>query len=518
MNPPPNPEAAPLRGASLTRRTFLQTTALGAAGLAVASKLQAAEPAPPPARAGGGRPKNVLFIAVDDMNVDLGCYGNPLAHTPSLDRLAASGVAFQRAYCQYPLCSPSRTSLLTGLRPDTTQVYDLSEHFRWTQPNRVTLPQMFKQQGYTSVRVGKIYHQGNPGELGFGGLDDPESWHYAVNPIGRDRKVLENDIVNYTPENRTGNPLSLRLGGSIAFLNDRTGSDAEHTDGIVATEVIAQLEANKDRPFFLAAGFYRPHCPYIAPAKYFDLHPIEKIETPAISEGYRQRVPAPALASTQPWPWRGLSAFQARQAAQAYAAGKSFVDAQIGRVIDALDRLQLRDNTIIVFWSDHGQHVGDHGLWFKQSLFAKSARVPMMIAAPGMKGNGRLCPRTVELLDLYPTLADLCGLEAPKDIQGHSLRTLLDDPGAAWNHAAFTQVWRAGPKFSGHSIQTERFRYTEWNEGKNGVELYDLEKDPGEMTNLANDPAYREIIAELLPRLRANWPVSRPPLHFNMAG
>ncbi len=430
---------------------------------------------------------NVLFIAADDMNNDLGCYGHPSVKTPHLDKLAASGVRFDRAYCQFPLCSPSRSSLMTGLRPDTTRVFDLQYHFRQGLPDVVTLSQCFSRQGYYAARVGKIYHYGNPGDIGTSGLDDPASWQEFFNPAGRDKTTLESDIINYTPKRG--------LGSSLSLLADATGKDEDHTDGKVATQAVALLEKHKDRPFFLAVGFYKPHCPYIAPKKYFDLYPLEKVTLPEIAPGYRDTVPAPALASTAPWPNMGVTTAQAREAKQAYHATISFVDAQVGRVLETLDRLGLREKTIVVFWSDHGYHLGEHGLWMKQSCFEESARVPLLISVPGGKGAGKSCLRTVELVDLYPTLADLAGIPAPAGLEGASLRPLLENPVAAWKRPAFTQVWRNG--FSGHSVRTERWRYTEWDGGARGRELYDHGSDPQELHNLAGDPAQAAVIAEM---------------------
>lgn len=438
---------------------------------------------------------NVLFIAVDDMNNDLGCYGHPYVKSPHLDRLAGRGVRFDRAYCQFPLCSPTRVSLMTGLRPDTTKVFDLTTDFRKTSlPNVVTLPQMFRKHGYYAARVGKIYHYGNPGQIGTNGLDDPASWDHRVNPSGRDKKE-EGKIINHTPKRG--------LGSSLSFLA-ADGTDEEQTDGIVATETIQLLEANKDKPFFLACGFYRPHCPYVAPKKYFDLYPLNTVKLPEEPLDHRKKIPAPALASVTPYPLFGVSEDQAREALQAYHATISFVDAQVGRVLEALERLKLADRTIVVFWSDHGYLVGQHGLWKKQSLFEVSARVPMMICDPRAKGNGKACERPVELLDLYPTLADLCGLEKPEGLHGASLRPLLDDPGAKWDRAAYTQVWRG--TFPGHSVRTERWRYTEWDNGKRGVELYDHASDPNEWKNLAEDPKHAETVKELQALVRKNWP------------
>lgn len=436
---------------------------------------------------------NVLFIAVDDMNNALGCYGQDEMITPNIDRLAASGVRFDRAYCQFPLCSPSRVSLMTGLRPDKTRVYDLKRDFRDVIPDVVTLPQMFMNNGYFAARVGKIYHYGNPGQIGTPGLDDPASWNVALNPSGRDKKE-EHLLTNYTPKRG--------LGSSLTFQRAE-GTDAEQTDGLVASETIRLLEENKDAPFFIAAGFYRPHCPFVAPKKYFDLYPFEQIQIPSGPFAEKETVPTASLESVNPWPWFGATEQQVRESKQAYLATISFVDAQVGRVLDALDRLDLMDNTIIVFWSDHGYHFGEHGLIMKQSLFEESARVPLIITAPGARGNGRPSARTVELVDLYPTLAELAGLQPPSDLSGASLVSLLDNPEAEWSKPAFTQVWRG--KFSGHSVRTERWRYTEWDNGRAGKQLYDHADDPHEMQNLAGDPGYADVEAQLAAMMRKNW-------------
>ncbi len=394
---------------------------------------------------------NVLFIAVDDMNNDLGCFGHPLVKSPSIDRLAARGVRFDRAYCQFPLCSPSRSSLLTGLRPDSTRVFDLQYHFRQDLPDVLTLPQMFIRNGYYVARVGKMYHYGNPGDIGTHGLDDRASWLERFNPAGRDKTALEPDIMNFTPKRG--------LGSAMAFLADKTGTDEQHTDGKVADQTIRLLEEHKDKPFFIGAGFYKPHCPWVTPKKYFDLYPMDPIALPKITPQTPNDHPALALASTRPWPYFGITPEQARECKRAYYAAISFVDAQIGRLLDAVDRLGLRDNTILVFWSDNGYHLGEHGLWFKQSCFEESARVPLIISVPGQKTAGQTCLRPVELVDLYPTLAELAGLTPPQHLEGFSLRSLLDNPQAPWDHPAYTQVQRGADP--GHSVRTERWRYTE---------------------------------------------------------
>jgi uncharacterized sulfatase len=416
--------------------------------------------------------------------------------SPNIDRLAATGVKFDRAYCQFPLCSPSRSSIMTGLRPDTTRVFDLRYHFRKGMPDIVTLPQMFMQNGYYTARVGKIYHYGNPGDIGTSGLDDKVSWQEFYNPAGRDKTSLEVDLINYTPKHG--------IGAAMAYYNDKQGKDEEHTDGKVATQAIELLEKHKDKPFFLAVGFYKPHCPWITPGKYFDLYSLNKMQLPVIAPGYQDSVPALALASTTPWPYFGVTPEHARECKLAYYASISFVDAQIGRVLDALDRLKLRDNTIVVFWSDHGYQLGEHGLWFKQSCFEESARVPLIIAAPGQKTAGQTSRRPVELVDVYPTLADLAGLTPPKNLEGTSLRPLLENPGATWTRPAFTQVQRG--EFPGHSVRTERWRYTEWDFGAKGAELYDHLTDPQELHNVAADPKYAAAVTELKALLKKVHP------------
>jgi iduronate 2-sulfatase len=449
-----------------------------------------------PAWAADAKRPNVLFIAVDDMNNDLGCYGHPLVKSPNIDRLAARGVRFDRAYCQFPLCSPSRSSIMTGLRPDTTRVFDLRYHFRSGMPEVVTLPQLFSKNGYYAARVGKIYHYGNPGDIGTSGLDDSPSWQEVFNPAGTDKTALEPDIINYTPKRG--------LGSSMTILADKTGKDEDHTDGKVATKAIELLEKHKDKPFFLAVGFYKPHCPWVAPQKYFDLYPLEQITLPQIAPDFEKTALPHSISSTKPWPYFGIPSNQAREAKRAYYATISFVDAQIGRVLDALDRLGLGENTIIVFWSDHGYHLGEHGLWMKQSCYEESARVPLIIAPPVSKSAGKASKRTVELLDVYPTLADLAGLQSPKSLQGASLRPLLENPSADWNRPAFTQVQRGG--FPGHSIRTERWRYTEWANGEKGAELYDHESDPEELKNLATSAEHAATIKELKALIKKNHP------------
>ncbi len=465
--------------------------------LACVSVLAAGNPAA--AQPSSSRRPNVLLIMSDDLNSDLGTYGHPLVKTPNIDKLAQRGVRFDRAYNQFPLCNPSRASLLTGLRPDTIRIYELVTQFRKNRPDAVTLPQMFKNNGYVAARVGKIYHYGVPGQIGTPGLDDPPSWDVTVNPRGAD-KDEEPLLTNYTPA-RTGNGGNL---GSVLAFHASTARDEEHTDGKVASETIALLEANKDRPFFIAAGFYRPHCPYIAPQKYFDMYALDTIKVPPVSTDALAQYPKAAFFTTPPnW---GLTEQQEREVIRAYYASISFMDATVGRLLEALDRLKLTDNTIVVFMSDHGYNLGEHGQWMKQMLFEESARNPLILAGPGVRARGKGSPRTVEYLDLYPTMAALTGLTPPRDLEGRSLVPLLKDPKAAWNHPALTQVRRGTPAdgfFMGYSIRTDRWRYSEWDEGKRGTELYDENADPGEMHNLASDPKYASTVKDMKALLRS---------------
>lgn len=444
----------------------------------------------------GQEKPNVLFIAADDMNNDLGAYGHPLVKTPNFDRLARMGIKFEQAYCNYPVCNPSRASLMTGLYPDQTRVRSNGGNFRNEIPSVKTLPQMFQDAGYFTARVGKIYHYGVPTNIGEDGTDDPASWHEVVNPRGRDK--WEEDRI-YSID-----PVMHNLGGTLSWMA-QDGTDEEQTDGIGVTAAIELLKRRKAGPFFLAMGFYRPHTPYVAPRKYFQMYPLRMVRLPV--EPLDDLVDLPHAAWVDRPYQLYLSETKKRQAIRAYYAAITFVDAQLGRLLDAVEKLGLADNTVIVFWSDHGYHMGEHKLWQKTTLFENSARVPLFIASPEHRKTAGLSTKSLaELVDLYPTLADLCGLAPPKHLVGKSLAPVLEDPTQSVRETALTtfdthdRVNRPPlrPHAVGYSIRTERWRYTEWGpEAQYGAELYDHWNDPQEYVNLALAPHMRKTVAQM---------------------
>lgn len=458
---------------------------------------------------------NVLFIAVDDLAAALGCYGDLMAKTPNIDRLAATGVKFDRAYNQLPLCNPTRASVMTGLRPDQIKVYDLDRHFRDELPDVVTLSQAFQNAGYFAARVGKIYHYNVPASIGTDGFDDPPSWNQTINPKGRD-KTDEALVFNAEPHRK--------ISGALSWLA-ADGTDEEQTDGMIATEAIKLMRKKRDAPFFLGVGFFRPHTPYVAPKKYFDLYPIEEMRLPFAPEGDRDDIPTAAFAHNCPVPNYSLPEPILKQAVQAYYACVSFIDAQVGRLLKELDRSGQAKNTIVVFWSDHGYHLGEHnGIWQKRTLFEQGARTPLIIRTPGARGNGQSCGQIVEFVDMYPTLTSLAGVQAPDNLAGQNLTPLLNDPLKPWNGLAVTQVLRPQDDrlktmVMGCSIRSDRWRYTEWANGAAGAELYDHHTDPMEFNNLAGNPdaAAKAVISKLQPQLRARASGKLPQVPVNPA-
>jgi uncharacterized sulfatase len=439
---------------------------------------------------------NVLFIVADDMNNHLGCYGYDV-HTPSIDELARRGMRFDRAYCQVPVCNPSRVSFLSGLRPDKTKVYTLLTHTREHLGDWTMLPEYFRKNGYFTAQIGKIYHTED-------GFEDPRSWDVEIREFGK--RPSEEEIIKWDEP-----------GGSGQHTNDWAWlktPDEKTPDGIVARRAVEIMkEATKrTQPFFLGIGFRRPHAPYAAPKKYFELYSPDSIKLPEATTGGHFANLLPAAVNYPPRS-RPLSDREQRELTAAYYACNSYVDAQLKVVLDAVNELGAWDTTVIVFLGDHGYHLGEHGgLWHKMSLFEESARVPLVIYAPGMKASGQSCEQLVELIDLYPTLVSLCKLPNREDLDGIDLSPQLDDPSLPTKAAAFTMTTRDdGPakehakamSFQGRSVRTDRWRYTEWDDGKRGVELYDHDNDPREWNNLANDPAQADTVRHLRAQLAA---------------
>ncbi len=443
--------------------------------------------AAPESRA-AGRP-NVLFLICDDLNCDLGAYGHPQVKSPNIDRLAARGRLFERAYCQYPLCGPSRASFMCGMYPDQTLVRRNAIYIREHVPNVQTMSQMFRDAGYFATRIGKIYHYNVPLHIGTSGHDDPFSWDYTINPRGRDMEEMEKIFTLVKGQ----------WGGTLSWRAD-PGADKEQTDGIAALDAVKQLQqyAKDKRPFYLAVGLYRPHTPYVAPKKYFDMYPLETIKVPSVPEGYLKTLPEPAQKSIRRKKDQiDLPDETARRAIQAYYASISFADAQIGVILDALESTGLSRNTIVLFTSDHGYHMGEHGHWQKTTLFENATRVPLIMAGPGVEAAGKHTRSFAEMVDFYPTLAELCGLKQPASVSGVSLVKVLKDPSVAARTSAFSQFE------SGYSLRTDRWRYTEWGEeGKDGNELYDHQNDPVEMVNLAGRPEHAGTVKALSEQLR----------------
>lgn len=449
---------------------------------------------------------NVVFIISDDLRTELGAYGGR-ARTPNLDQLAKQGVRFEKAYCQYPLCNPSRTSMLTGRYPTTTQVTGNREWFATLHPDWVSLPMYFKQHGYVTLRTGKIFH---------GGIDDFAAWTEGGEPhaYGREgppRLTVERAPVSDDEEKK-------RLSQMVAADVERAPSSdrweavegeavATQADTLVADRAIHYLRQQKKSseaaPFFLACGLAKPHSPLVAPKSFFDLYRMEDIEipidfapVPTVPEGFPAGSIRPINADL--FINRAATPQQAREMIRAYLACVSYMDWNVGRVLAELDALGLRQNTIVVFWGDHGYQLGEKGKWSKAgSLWEQGARVPLIIHDPRVTGNGTTSPRVVESIDLYPTLVKLAGLPPVTGLEGRNLSALLDDPKREWNHPAFT-VWNErGRGLTGIAVRTERWRYAEFFGRGAGAMLTDPINDPHELKNLVDDPAHAETVKEL---------------------
>lgn len=547
---------------TMGRKEFMKIIGLGSAGFAIEGC------APFKALFSGGhvesRP-NVLLITVDDLRPALGCYGNGTVKTPNIDRLAWQGMVFQRAYCQDSVCSPSRTSMLTGLRPDSTRIFDNSTHFRIYHPALVTLPQQFKNHGYHTCSLGKVYHsQWNHAYVGRS-LDDPPSWSEPAwfPEVVRYYFTQEGERVAREIFARTAG-CPLHQGGfcihhrlmDLKELSEVDPFDARYDDwvnhfvigkiteapdvtdnllydGQVAARAIETLHRVQNQPFFMALGFIKPHIPYVAPKRYWDLYDPTQIE-PADNPFAPRGAPPFALLESQDHDVyvgtpldRPVDEDLARHLIHGYFACVNYVDAQIGRVLDELDRLRLSEKTIVVLWGDNGYHLGENSRWGKQTCYEMANRLPLIVSAPRMQAASRGTHALVEAVDIYPTLCALAGLPLPEHLEGFSFAPLLDDPDRPWKSAAFSQFPRpvrvSEPHVRpepddrmGYSMRTDRYRYVEWRnvlqpDKTVAVELYDHHADPAENVNLAADPAFAQVVEQLHRQLQAGWRAALPP-------
>jgi iduronate 2-sulfatase len=503
--PPPQQEGA---GMGMHRRDFLRMMGQGAAAASSAVWLKSVLAAS--AREGAARP-NVLFIASDDLRPQLGCYGDKLVKSPNLDKLAARGTVFGRAYCQQALCSPSRISLLAGRRPHTTGIYQIGPTLRSKMPDVVTLPQHFKNNGYHARSLGKIFHVG---------IDDPQSWsvpsyvgkkpRYGPDGQAKVRAAAQALKAAGKPEPQTGPGRSFYAGPAFEAVDC---GDDDLIDGDIAREAVEALRAyakSPGQPFFLGVGFNNPHVPWVAPKKYFDQYNPADIHLP--DNMYTPRnAPAFAASSGADFYWYGnvpkdriITPEFGRQCIHGYLAAISYVDACVGRVVDELERLKLSDNTIIVFWGDHGYYMGEHSWWGgKHNNYEGATRAPLIVSAPGKKG-GQRTSAIVEFIDIYPALVELCGLPPTPGLEGRSFAPLLDDPNQTWNKIAYSEYPRGGRQ--GTAIRTDRYRYVEWTDKQGKIiarELYDHANDPQENENVADRPENAAVIADLSRQLKA---------------
>jgi len=555
-------EGKQLERNKVNRRKFLQKIGLGTIAL---SGLQFAVPS-------FGVPSehpNILFIAIDDLRPELGCYGEKFAKTPNIDRLAHEGLRFTRAYCQEAICGPSRASLMTGLRPNSCGVVENVTYFRDTIPDVITLPQHFIRNGYECVYIGKIYH-GNM-------RDEEKSWNrkpvnlksYQPRPLGgyqlpKNRKIVEQRRKEVKEQYGTGQFGALACGPAYecADVPDDAYSDGRNADIAIAT--LRQLKDSSSsrytkKPFFMGLGFYKPHLPFVAPKKYWDMYEPEKIKL-ANNPFAPKNAPSMGLHSSFELRVRhgipkaaDIPDDMARTLIHAYLACASYVDAQIGKVLAELDRLGLRENTIVMLWGDHGWHLGEHGIWGKATNYEIATRVPLIVSAPGMKARGKSSKALVELLDMYPTLCELAGLPVPRHVEGRSFAPLMDEPDREWKKSVFSQFpcpalreWAAMPlsegmrqtffgplikhvesrlkseqpgewsrdfyenHLMGYTVRTDRYRLVCWIDDRDrkrviATELYDHRIDPDENVNIANKPENKALVKQLMKELKQVW-------------
>lgn len=483
---------------------------------------------------------NILFIAVDDLRPELGCYGTKYIKSPNIDRLAEDGIVFTQSFCQSAVCNPSRASLLTGLRPDRIKVWDLKTDFRDTSPEVVTLPQHFRNNGYHTVGIGKIFHNTLPDSLSWsepklhikGYPFDPDAVYRDeknVASIEERKKMIIEEGKEQRYIDRIGEWYLKDVAYEIVDGPDNIYFDGAQTD--VALKKIEEL-ANSEKPFFFAIGYYRPHLPFNVPKKYWDMYVRENI--PLAENDYLPKS-SPLMAINNLRELRGYTDFktithpsdgklseeQSRALKHGYLASVSYIDAQVGKLLNKLKELKIDDNTIIVLWGDHGWKLGEHGSWCKMTNYNIDTNAPLIFSTPTLKGKGIKSKQLVEFVDIYPTLCDLAGLPIPKSLEGISAVPLFDDPSRLWKKAAFSQflregIWVApdGIEYMGYSVRTEKYRYTEWVNWESkelaAIELYDQNLDPDENINVANIEEYKTIVTEYAEKLKLGWRYALP--------
>ncbi len=543
----------------MNRRTFLKKIGLGTVALSGLASAISSFGAP------SERP-NILFIAIDDLRPELGCYGEKLVKTPNLDRLAQEGLRFTRAYCQEAICGPSRTSLMTGLRPHSCRVVDNATYFRDTTPDVITLPQHFIRNNYESVYIGKVYHANM--------RDEQKSWNRKPvypkldqpRPSGdyqlpENRKIVEQRRKEVKEQYGSGQLGALACGPAYecADVPDDAYNDGRNAAAAVATLRELKGPSGSGRPFFMGLGFHKPHLPFVAPKEYWDMY--DPNEIPLADNPFAPKN-APSMGRHSSFELRvrhgipkagDIPDDMARTLIHAYLACASYIDAQIGKVLAELDRLGLRDNTIIMVWGDHGWHLGEHGIWGKATNYEIATRVPLIVSVPGMKARGQSSEALVELLDMYPTLCELAGLPVPRHVEGRSFVPLLDDPDREWKNAVFSQFpcpalreWAALPlskemrqsffgplieqvegrlkaekpgewsrdtyenHLMGYTVRTDRYRLVCWVDDRDrqrpiATELYDHKIDPDENENIAENRENEQLVKELMHELRRVW-------------
>ncbi|VGO20855.1 Choline-sulfatase [Pontiella sulfatireligans] len=462
------------------KKQMMKTTLLMLGGLLMAGSASA-------------KPLNVLFITIDDLRPEIGCYVNDEVKTPNIDRLAKMGVKFNKAYSQYPVCNPSRASFLSGKRPDELGIVSNMIPLREKWPDIVTLPQLFRENGYFTAGMGKLLHMG----LDENGLAthfrDDLSFEHQFKALDSSPKI-----------GKKGEGRKLGDGSIVwAYWRAAEGGDEAQPDGMLAAEAVRVLEENHDQPFFIGVGFHKPHDPFVAPKEYFEGYPLDEVK---LAKEPKDRTPLLRYSLSDKDFFSSFTEQDQKEFKRAYHACVTFTDAQVGKIFEVMDRHKLWDNTIVLLMGDHGYHLGERGWWNKVTVFECGARAPLMMWVPGMESMGQETDSVIEFLDIYPTLVDLCGLKAPHALSGKTMRSVLQNPSKDWRKSAYTQVTR-GNKMMGYSVRDGRYRYIQWGvNGEGGAELYDHEKDDGEYYNLADHPEYKKTQKKMAALLKDGYP------------